>query len=122
MLLAQQFLAELIGTFWLLFGGCRSALRAAAFPNVGIGLHGVPLAFSLVLLIRTQQVHDQTLQIVFEVSLRADTLSHAEDVGWHHVRMQLDIVPRSMPEIARVTEFVVHLCRLSQIKPQGVEL
>jgi len=46
--LAQQFLAELIGTFWLIFGGCGSAVLAA-FPNVGIGLHGVPLAFSLVL-------------------------------------------------------------------------
>jgi len=47
--LAQQFLAELIGTFWLIFGGCGSAVLAAVFPNVGIGLHGGPLAFSLVL-------------------------------------------------------------------------
>lgn len=47
--LAQQFLAELIGTSWLVFGGGGSAVLAAVFPNVGIGLHGVPLAFSLIL-------------------------------------------------------------------------
>jgi aquaporin Z len=46
----KQFLAELIGTFWLVFGGCGSAVLAAAFPNVGIGLHGVSLAFGLTVL------------------------------------------------------------------------
>lgn len=40
-------LAEFIGTFWLVFGGCGSALLAAAVPNVGIGLLGVSLAFGL---------------------------------------------------------------------------
>jgi aquaporin Z len=39
--------AEFIGTFWLVFGGCGSAVLAAAFPNVGIGLLGVSLAFGL---------------------------------------------------------------------------
>jgi aquaporin Z len=39
--------AELIGTFWLVFGGCGSAVLAAAFPEVGIGLLGVSLAFGL---------------------------------------------------------------------------
>jgi aquaporin Z len=39
--------SEFIGTFWLVFGGCGSALLAAAFPNVGIGLVGVSLAFGL---------------------------------------------------------------------------
>jgi aquaporin Z len=39
--------AEFIGTFWLVFGGCGSAVLAAAFPNVGIGLVGVSLAFGL---------------------------------------------------------------------------
>ena len=38
---------EFIGTFWLVFGGCGSAVIAAAFPNVGIGLLGVALAFGL---------------------------------------------------------------------------
>lgn len=40
-------IAEFIGTFWLVFGGCGSALLAAAFPNVGIGLVGVSFAFGL---------------------------------------------------------------------------
>ena len=42
--------AELIGTFWLVLGGCGSAVLAAAFPNVGIGLLGVSLAFGLTVL------------------------------------------------------------------------
>ncbi len=43
----QKALAEGIGTFWLVFGGCGSAVLAAAFPEVGIGLLGVSLAFGL---------------------------------------------------------------------------
>lgn len=39
--------AEFIGTFWLVLGGCGSAMLAAAFPDVGIGLSGVSLAFGL---------------------------------------------------------------------------
>jgi aquaporin Z len=42
--------AELFGTFWLVFGGCGAAVLSAAFPNVGIGLLGVALAFGLTLL------------------------------------------------------------------------
>jgi len=42
--------AEFIGTFWLVLGGCGSAVLAAAFPNVGIGLNGVSLAFGLTVL------------------------------------------------------------------------
>jgi aquaporin Z len=42
--------AEFIGTFWLVFGGCGSAVLAAAFPEVGIGLVGVSLAFGLTVL------------------------------------------------------------------------
>jgi aquaporin Z len=42
--------AELIGTFWLVLGGCGSAVLAAAFPEVGIGLTGVSLAFGLTVL------------------------------------------------------------------------
>lgn len=42
--------AEFIGTFWLVLGGCGSAVLAAAFPEVGIGLHGVSLAFGLTVL------------------------------------------------------------------------
>jgi aquaporin Z len=42
--------AELIGTFWLVFGGCGSAVLAAAFPGLGIGFLGVALAFGLTVL------------------------------------------------------------------------
>ena len=42
--------AEFLGTFWLVLGGCGSAVLAAAFPNVGIGLLGVSLAFGLTVL------------------------------------------------------------------------
>src|SRR6186713_3430166 len=43
-------LAEFIGTFWLVLGGCGSAVLAAGFPDVGIGLLGVSLAFGLTVL------------------------------------------------------------------------
>jgi aquaporin Z len=43
----NKLIAEFIGTFWLVLGGCGSAVLAAAFPNVGIGLLGVSLAFGL---------------------------------------------------------------------------
>ncbi|NUP12618.1 MAG: aquaporin Z [Polyangiaceae bacterium] len=46
----KKLTAELIGTFILVFGGCGSAVFAAAFPGVGIGLHGVSLAFGLTVL------------------------------------------------------------------------
>jgi aquaporin Z len=46
----RQYGAEFLGTFWLVLGGCGSAVLAAAFPNVGIGLHGVALAFGLTVL------------------------------------------------------------------------
>jgi len=43
----KKYFAEFIGTFWLVLGGCGSAVLAAAFPDVGIGLLGVSLAFGL---------------------------------------------------------------------------
>ncbi|HMU62478.1 MAG TPA: aquaporin Z [Gemmatimonadales bacterium] len=46
----RKYAAEFIGTFWLVLGGCGSAVLAAAFPDVGIGLLGVSLAFGLTLL------------------------------------------------------------------------
>ena len=46
----RKCLAEFIGTFWLVLGGCGSAVLAAAFPGVGIGLAGVSLAFGLTVL------------------------------------------------------------------------
>ncbi|MGR5285440.1 aquaporin Z [Vibrio maritimus] len=46
----NKYLAELFGTFWLVLGGCGSAVLAAAFPDVGIGLLGVSFAFGLTVL------------------------------------------------------------------------
>ena len=46
----RKWVAELIGTFILVFGGCGSAVFSAAFPGVGIGLLGVSLAFGLTVL------------------------------------------------------------------------
>jgi len=46
----KKYVAESFGTFWLVLGGCGSAVLAAAFPNVGIGLLGVSLAFGLTVL------------------------------------------------------------------------
>jgi aquaporin Z len=48
--LSKRLGAEFLGTFWLVLGGCGSAVLAAAFPNVGIGLAGVSLAFGLTVL------------------------------------------------------------------------
>ncbi len=50
MSLSKRAVAEFMGTFWLVFGGCGSAVLAAAFPNVGIGLLGVAFAFGLTVL------------------------------------------------------------------------
>lgn len=46
----KKYFAESFGTFWLVLGGCGSAVLAAAFPDVGIGLLGVSLAFGLTVL------------------------------------------------------------------------
>ena len=48
--LIRTYLAEFIGTFWLVLGGCGSAVLAAAFPEMGIGFTGVALAFGLTVL------------------------------------------------------------------------
>ena len=50
MSLSKRAMAEFIGTFWLVFGGCGSAVLAAGFPNLGIGFAGVALAFGLTVL------------------------------------------------------------------------
>src|SRR5512135_1590201 len=48
--MTQRLGAEFFGTFWLVFGGCGSAVLAAAFPQLGIGFAGVALAFGLTVL------------------------------------------------------------------------
>jgi aquaporin Z len=48
--LSKRAIAEFVGTFWLVFGGCGSAIFAAAFPQLAIGFYGVALAFGLTVL------------------------------------------------------------------------
>ncbi|MCO5145249.1 MAG: aquaporin Z [Aquamicrobium sp.] len=48
--MTKRLLAEFLGTFWLVFGGCGSAVLAAAYPELGIGFAGVALAFGLTVL------------------------------------------------------------------------
>ena len=50
MKMSNRLAAEFVGTFWLVLGGCGSAVLAAAFPGVGIGLLGVAFAFGLTVL------------------------------------------------------------------------
>src|SRR5215217_6996729 len=50
LIIMKKYAAEFIGTLWLVLGGCGSAVIAAGFPNVGIGLLGVSLAFGLTVL------------------------------------------------------------------------
>ena len=50
MSLSKRAVAEFLGTFWLVFGGCGAAVLSAAFPQLGIGFYGVALAFGLTLL------------------------------------------------------------------------
>jgi aquaporin Z len=47
---ARKYAAEAVGTFWLTFGSCGSAVIAVGFPQIGIGLLGVVLAFGLTVL------------------------------------------------------------------------
>src|SRR5512136_2083043 len=48
--MTKKLVAEFLGTFWLVLGGCGAAVLAAAFPNLGIGFVGVALAFGLTVL------------------------------------------------------------------------
>ena len=48
--LSRRLTAEFVGTFWLVFGGCGSAVLSASFPNLGIGFLGVAFAFGLTVL------------------------------------------------------------------------
>src|SRR5256885_13450936 len=50
MTLSKRAFAEFLGTFWLVFGGCGSAVLAAAYPQLGIGFYGVAFAFGLTVL------------------------------------------------------------------------
>ena len=63
--------AEFIGTFWLVLGGCGSAVLAAAFPELGIGFAGVSLAFGLTVLTMAYAI----------VNISGCHLNHAVSIG-----------------------------------------
>ena len=65
--------AEFIGTFWLTFAGCGSAVIAAAFPQVGIGLLGVSLAFGLTVL---TMAYSLRLLLAFDSSVSSSAAKH----------------------------------------------
>jgi aquaporin Z len=65
-----KLLAEFIGTFWLVLGGCGSAVLAAKFPEVGIGLLGVSLAFGLTVLTAAYALGVCAAEAFFVIRLR----------------------------------------------------
>ena len=71
MQIARRATAEAIGTFWLVFGGCGSAVIAASIADVGIGLLGVSLAFGLTVL--TMGVPGVVLYAVLAFVIPADS-------------------------------------------------
>ena len=69
-----KLLAEAVGTFWLVLGGCGSAVLAAAYPDLGIGFLGVSLAFGLTVLTMAAAIghrseeHTSELQSPIDIS------------------------------------------------------
>ena len=70
--MAQRIGAEFIGTFWLVFGGCGSAVLAAAFPELGIGFAGVSLAFGQTVLTATYTLNSENLSFIKVTGAKAD--------------------------------------------------
>ena len=83
----KQLGAELLGTFWLVMGGCGSAVLAATFPDVGIGLHGVALAFGLTVLSGRSRPAEPINKAIGKLKLKEEPYSPASRVVRPTVRV-----------------------------------
>ncbi|QHG23962.1 aquaporin Z [Pseudomonas sp. DTU12.1] len=109
----QKIAAEFLGTFWLTFGGCGSAILSAAFPGMGIGFAGVALAFGLSVLTMSYAVG----------SISGAHFNPAITVGlWVGGRMPgLDVLPYIIAQIAGATVAAAILALIASGRP-GFEL
>ena len=109
----QKIAAEFLGTFWLTFGGCGSAILSAAFPGTGIGFAGVALAFGLSVLTMSYAVG----------SISGAHFNPAITVGlWVGGRMPgLDVLPYIIAQVAGATVAAAILALIASGRP-GFEL
>ncbi|TDR47899.1 aquaporin Z [Pseudomonas brenneri] len=109
----QKIAAEFLGTFWLTFGGCGSAILSAAFPGLGIGFAGVALAFGLSVLTMSYAVG----------SISGAHFNPAITVGlWVGGRMPgLDVLPYILAQVAGATVAAAILALIASGRP-GFEL
>lgn len=109
----QKIAAEFLGTFWLTFGGCGSAILSAAFPGLGIGFAGVALAFGLSVLTMSYAVG----------SISGAYFNPAITVGlWVGGRMPgLDVLPYIIAQVAGATVAAAILALIASGRP-GFEL
>ena len=98
----QKIAAEFLGTFWLTFGGCGSAILSAAFPGLGIGFSGVALAFGLSVLSMSYAVG----------SISGAHFNPAVTVGlWVGGRLPgLDVLPYIIAQVAGATGAAQYFC------------
>ena len=109
----KRLTAEFLGTFWLTFGGCGSAILSAAFPGLGIGFAGVALAFGLSVLTMSYAVG----------SISGAHFNPAITVGlWVGGRMPgLDVLPYIIAQVAGATVAAAILALIASGRP-GFEL